>query len=295
MPGRALATMSSVTVAARAGSSSPSRDSESTATPSATSSAATPSPMPMRAERRASRTANRAARASRRRRAGDSGAEPSASASSAASGSSSGAIGSSSATRCADTHFVAAGNHLRRRSRLRRAVALGSFIGAGRSLDSAVRRVQRAEELGYESVYVTHIASRDSITLLTIYAANTERVRLGTGVIPIYARTPCEHGAVVRDARRVLGRAHGGRPRASRTSRSWRAGTASRSTSRWPRCASTWRSCGRSSAARTRPRARSSAPASTSWATSRCGRTCRSTSPASPPACCASRARSPTA
>jgi F420-dependent oxidoreductase-like protein len=69
-------------------------------------------------------------------------------------------------------------------------VALGSFIGAGRSLDSAVQRVKRAEDLGYESVYVTHIASRDSITLLTIYAANTERVRLGTGVIPIYARTP---------------------------------------------------------------------------------------------------------
>jgi len=70
-------------------------------------------------------------------------------------------------------------------------VALGSFIGAGRSLDAAIRRVKRAEELGYESVWVTHIAGRDSITLLTTYAANTERVRLGTGVIPIYARTPC--------------------------------------------------------------------------------------------------------
>ena len=69
-------------------------------------------------------------------------------------------------------------------------MALGSFIGAGRTLDSALRRVQLAEELGYESVYVTHIAGRDSITLLTVYAAQTERVRLGTGVIPIYARTP---------------------------------------------------------------------------------------------------------
>jgi len=71
-----------------------------------------------------------------------------------------------------------------------RSVALGSFIGAGRSLDSALKRVARAEELGYESVYVTHIAGRDSITLLTAYAASTSRVRLGTGVIPIYARTP---------------------------------------------------------------------------------------------------------
>jgi F420-dependent oxidoreductase-like protein len=69
-------------------------------------------------------------------------------------------------------------------------VALGAFIGVGRSLDSALGRVARAEELGYESVYVTHIGGRDSITLLSAYACRTSRVRLGTGVIPIYARTP---------------------------------------------------------------------------------------------------------
>ena len=69
-------------------------------------------------------------------------------------------------------------------------MALGAFIGAGRSLDSALARAERAEELGYESVFVTHIAGRDSITLLTGYACRTSRVRLGTGVIPIYARTP---------------------------------------------------------------------------------------------------------
>ena len=69
-------------------------------------------------------------------------------------------------------------------------MGLGSFIGVGRSLDSALGRVARAEELGYESVFVTHIGGRDSITLLAAYAAATSRIRLGTGVIPIYARTP---------------------------------------------------------------------------------------------------------
>ncbi|MEA2408633.1 MAG: hypothetical protein QOE69_2752 [Thermoleophilaceae bacterium] len=69
-------------------------------------------------------------------------------------------------------------------------MGLGAFIGVGRSLDTALRRVARVEELGYESIYVTHIAGRDSITLLTAYADRTERVQLGTGVIPIYARTP---------------------------------------------------------------------------------------------------------
>jgi F420-dependent oxidoreductase-like protein len=69
-------------------------------------------------------------------------------------------------------------------------LGLGAFIGVGRSLDSALERVERTEQLGYESVYVTHIGGRDSITLLAAYAARTSRVRLGTGVIPIYARTP---------------------------------------------------------------------------------------------------------
>ena len=69
-------------------------------------------------------------------------------------------------------------------------MGLGSFIGAGRSLETALQRVELAERLGYESVYVTHIAARDSVTTLTAYAARSERVRLGTGVLPIYSRTP---------------------------------------------------------------------------------------------------------
>ncbi|MGH2978045.1 MAG: LLM class flavin-dependent oxidoreductase [Solirubrobacterales bacterium] len=66
----------------------------------------------------------------------------------------------------------------------------GTFISVGRSLEQAVERVQRAEALGYDSVYVTHIAGRDSLTVLMAYAAATERIRLGTGVLPMYSRTP---------------------------------------------------------------------------------------------------------
>jgi alkanesulfonate monooxygenase SsuD/methylene tetrahydromethanopterin reductase-like flavin-dependent oxidoreductase (luciferase family) len=66
----------------------------------------------------------------------------------------------------------------------------GTFISVGRSLDEAIQRVRRAEELGYDSVYVTHIAARDSLTVLMAYAAFTEEIRLGTGVLPIYSRTP---------------------------------------------------------------------------------------------------------
>ena len=69
-------------------------------------------------------------------------------------------------------------------------MALGCFVSTGRSIEQALARVQRAEELGYESAYVTHIAGRESLTVVTAYAMRTERIRVGTGVVPIYTRTP---------------------------------------------------------------------------------------------------------
>jgi F420-dependent oxidoreductase-like protein len=69
-------------------------------------------------------------------------------------------------------------------------VGVGTFISAGRSLETALQRVERAEALGYESVYTTHIAARDSLIVLAAYASRTERIKLGTGVLPIYSRTP---------------------------------------------------------------------------------------------------------
>ena len=69
-------------------------------------------------------------------------------------------------------------------------MGLGAFIGVGKSLETALQRVELAEHFGYESGYVTHIAGRDSVTVLMAYAARSERLLLGTGVTPIYSRTP---------------------------------------------------------------------------------------------------------
>ena len=69
-------------------------------------------------------------------------------------------------------------------------MSLGCFVSVGRSLEQAVARVRVAEELGYEAVYVTHLAGRESLTVITHYAGQTERIRVGTGVVPIYTRTP---------------------------------------------------------------------------------------------------------
>jgi alkanesulfonate monooxygenase SsuD/methylene tetrahydromethanopterin reductase-like flavin-dependent oxidoreductase (luciferase family) len=69
-------------------------------------------------------------------------------------------------------------------------MSLGCFVSTGRSLEQAIERVQQAEALGYESAFVTHIAGRESLTVLTACAMRTSRIRLGTGVVPIYTRTP---------------------------------------------------------------------------------------------------------
>src|SRR5689334_9949490 len=67
---------------------------------------------------------------------------------------------------------------------------LGTFISVGRSLDSALDRVRLAEQLGYHSVFITHLAGRDSLTALAAYAGVSESIRLGTGVTPIHSRSP---------------------------------------------------------------------------------------------------------
>lgn len=69
-------------------------------------------------------------------------------------------------------------------------MATGCFISTGRSLQPAIERVKLAESLGYESIYTTHIAGRESLTVLTAFALASSKVRLGTGVVPIYSRTP---------------------------------------------------------------------------------------------------------
>src|SRR6202035_913534 len=71
-----------------------------------------------------------------------------------------------------------------------RPMAIGCFISTGRSLEQAIERVKLADSLGYEAVYLTHVAGRESLTVLTAYALASERIRIGTGVVPIYTRTP---------------------------------------------------------------------------------------------------------
>jgi alkanesulfonate monooxygenase SsuD/methylene tetrahydromethanopterin reductase-like flavin-dependent oxidoreductase (luciferase family) len=67
---------------------------------------------------------------------------------------------------------------------------IGTFISPGKSLERAITRARLADELGFDSAYTTHIAGRDSMTVLAAYAVTTNRIRVGTGVLPIFSRTP---------------------------------------------------------------------------------------------------------
>src|ERR1700746_1575327 len=68
---------------------------------------------------------------------------------------------------------------------------LAAFTPAARTLEESVNRARVGQRLGYESVSVTQLPdARDAALVLAAYAAATQWVRLGTGVLPIYTRHP---------------------------------------------------------------------------------------------------------
>jgi F420-dependent oxidoreductase-like protein len=68
---------------------------------------------------------------------------------------------------------------------------LGIGIGySGAQLRIPVERIQAAERLGYDSVWTAEAYGSDAISPLAYLAAKTSRIRLGTGIIQLAARTP---------------------------------------------------------------------------------------------------------
>jgi F420-dependent oxidoreductase-like protein len=54
----------------------------------------------------------------------------------------------------------------------------------------ACTRVRLAEEAGVETVWVAEAWGRDCFTILTLLARETTRIKLGTGIVNCYSRTP---------------------------------------------------------------------------------------------------------
>jgi F420-dependent oxidoreductase-like protein len=54
----------------------------------------------------------------------------------------------------------------------------------------ACTRVRLAEDAGVDTVWVAEAWGRDCFTILTLLARETERIKLGTGIVNCYSRTP---------------------------------------------------------------------------------------------------------
>ena len=68
---------------------------------------------------------------------------------------------------------------------------LGLSIGySGAVMDLPVERILRAERLGYDSVWTAEAYGSDAVTPLAYLAAITKRIKLGTAIMQVSARTP---------------------------------------------------------------------------------------------------------
>ena len=68
---------------------------------------------------------------------------------------------------------------------------LGLSVGySGAQLHLPVERVLQAERLGFDSVWTAEAYGSDAVTPLAYLAALTRRIRLGTGIMQLAARTP---------------------------------------------------------------------------------------------------------
>ena len=86
---------------------------------------------------------------------------------------------------------------------------LGLSIGySGAEMGLPMERIIKAEQLGFDSVWTAEAYGSDAISPLAYIAAFTKRIRLGTGVVQLAARTPA---ATAMAAQTVDALAGGGR------------------------------------------------------------------------------------
>jgi coenzyme F420-dependent oxidoreductase len=64
-----------------------------------------------------------------------------------------------------------------------------------------------AEELGYHSIWVPEMWGRDAFSILGLIAVNTKKIKLATGIIPVFSRSP----AVIAQTAATLDEISGGR------------------------------------------------------------------------------------
>lgn len=73
---------------------------------------------------------------------------------------------------------------------------LGVLAGVGRDWQTSLANVQAAESIGYELVCTGEAWGPSSIPWMTLLAAHTEKIHIGTSILNIYSRSP---GAIAQE------------------------------------------------------------------------------------------------
>jgi coenzyme F420-dependent oxidoreductase len=73
--------------------------------------------------------------------------------------------------------------------------------------DEIIDYAQLAEGLGYDSIWVPEMWGRDAFSILSVIALNTNRIKLGTGIVSVFSRTP----AIIAQTVATLDEISGGR------------------------------------------------------------------------------------
>ena len=75
------------------------------------------------------------------------------------------------------------------------------------TMDELVEYAQLSEELGYDSIWIPEMWGRDAFSLIGLLAANTTKIKLCTGIISVFSRTP----AMIAQTAATLDEISGGR------------------------------------------------------------------------------------
>lgn len=76
----------------------------------------------------------------------------------------------------------------------------------GEGVASVLRQIEEAEQLGFAGLWLAHTVGVDALTLLAMAGRSTERIELGTFVIPTYPRHPA---AIAQQALTTQAACHG--------------------------------------------------------------------------------------
>jgi len=71
-----------------------------------------------------------------------------------------------------------------------RRLGLTLQLGDGLSRAELIALTRVADERGYETLFVPEAWGHDAVTTLTELAGQTRRIKLGTGILPIWSRSP---------------------------------------------------------------------------------------------------------